>query len=167
MKKQSILIFVMSLLMLSAQADPPRPTYYRHLWLKNIPLKEGERISEIYFAIGQGEVHSVTVPRDWGMEVRIPDAYEGTIVYGEAGHGTTYLNALEDVGRILTLAFYDDDASEEGDTLENIIRKATVTLEHPDRLNGIETTIPLTCIGLSNPIRLSTDEPVTEEKKKK
>ncbi len=93
-------------LLLAAAAPIDSMSLYE-VRLKQLPLKEGERISAITLNIAWGNVRTVTLPLDWTAEVGYPDASDGTTVWLEAGHGTSFLNSGEEIGTILTILSND------------------------------------------------------------
>ncbi len=72
--------------------------------LKNLPLKEGERIAAVIVKVASAYVRTVTLPLDWRAEVSWPDMVEGTTVWAEAGHGVSWQSGGEDFGVLLTVA---------------------------------------------------------------
>ena len=69
--------------------------------LRRLPLVDGQRIARLEVNVREGDVRSVSVPRDWSAEIGFRDLHDGTWVVAEAGHGVSYANSGEDLGVLL------------------------------------------------------------------
>jgi hypothetical protein len=119
--------------------------------LKNLPLKEGERISAIVVNVASVYVRTVTLPLDWRAEVSLPDMVEGTTVRAEAGHGTSWQSSGEDFGVLLTVAAEKEWTGHDrcGQTSDI---KAWIVVEDSSGAPPRTNSVPDTCIKIEGKI---------------
>jgi len=119
--------------------------------LKNLPLKEGERISAVMVNVASVYVRTVTLPLDWRAEVSLPDMVEGTTVWAEAGHGASWLNSGEDFGVLLTVASEKEWTGHGcGDQASDI--KAWIVVEDSSDTPPRTNSVPDTCIDVNSAV---------------
>jgi hypothetical protein len=90
----------------AATDTPLIPVRIREVSLRNVPLKEGERIAAIKVEVTGARFRGVRIPDDWGVDVGAPSA-DVSVLKGVAQHGTAMLFTTDEFQRFLTLAFYD------------------------------------------------------------
>ena len=130
--------FVILLLILTAHVASAQP----ELRLKNLPLGEGERISELKFQVKLGLILHLTIPRGWAAETTLPDNYEGVFVTFQGNHGVSWRNSGEEFGSLFAI-----DTTPNA-SLAHVI--GAMYVEHPDREIGYRK-IPTECMYLFNP----------------
>lgn len=81
-------------------------TRLRQVSLRNLPLREGERIAAVQVEVTGARFRNVQIPDDWGFDVG-PPVGKTSILKGTAQHGSAMLSTPGELRRFLTLAFYD------------------------------------------------------------
>src|SRR5580704_10104594 len=144
-------LFLVCCAMLAATDTPMKPVRARDFSLRNLPLKDGERIEAIEIEVAGARFRNVRIPDDWGINISPPES-DVSVLKGVAQHGTAMLFTSSEFQRFLTLAFYDY-----GEFNRPFTIKVKLTLYLYDKIKGeSERTLDLgdKCIALEEPNHL-------------
>ena len=133
-----------------AAAEAPKPAArLQAISIREVPLRQGERIAGLEVEVTGGEFRDVRIPTDWGVEIEAPVSGV-SVMKGTAAHGVGMLSGTSEFGRFATVACRD--SGESGPALSV---KAKLALHRHDPATGQESERPLDvpgeCVLLADP----------------